>query len=109
MSRQFGEDQQATVGGGGTITAPVHRRPAQMVRDLEHVDRQDIHTRPVRFQVRPRLPVFARAGAVVMGETEVGERRVQMPVGDNYEAVVPLPWGGEHVKRFDVPAGDGEI
>ena len=66
-------------------------------------------TRPVRFHVDPPLPVFARASGVVMGETDQPDQPIQMPVGGEYEAVVPLPWGGEHIERFEVLPGPGEF
>ena len=108
LSAEFGEDQRAHF-GGGSITAPVHRRPVRMCMEGQFNPSQVVATRPVRFQVDPQLPVVARAGDVVIGETQVGEQRIQMPVGYGYEAVVPLPSGGEHVTRFEVPAGDGEV
>lgn len=96
LSQQFKEDQRATLGGWGSITAPVHRRPGPALPSSHD-------TRPVRFDVVPQLPVVALTGAQLMGETDGRHQLLQLPVGHEYEAIVPLPWGGEHITRFRVP------
>jgi hypothetical protein len=108
LGQQFGEDQQAEYGGWGNTFVPIHRRPElRVAQDIESPEDRKRPMRLVRFRVSPRLPVFARAGDAMMGENTVGQRAIEMPVGTNYEAVVPLPWGGgEHIEAFDVPADD---
>ncbi|MBB3753768.1 hypothetical protein FHT44_006290 [Mycolicibacterium sp. BK634] len=104
LSRQYDEDQQATLGGGGVITVPVHRRPSLTMSASEQAD-----TRSTRFVVEPRLPLFTRrrglTGAVVQDEGELEGRALDLVVGREYEAVVPLPSGGEHVQSFVIEPG----
>lgn len=131
LSKQLDEDQVASVGGEGKLTTPVHRRSLPQISQASFsgdsifdreaafdststidFDFEDLtrNTRPVFFHVHPPLPVVARAGDLIIGETAADQKRLQVPVGDGYEAVVPLPWGGELIEPFDVPAsGDGDV
>jgi len=109
LAQRYGEEQVAEFGGGGSSLVAIHRRPELSFRGAGFEESRDVPTRSVRFEVVPPMPVFARAGDVVMGETGEDREPVQMPVGDGYEVVVPLPWGGEYVESLDVPDGGGEL
>jgi hypothetical protein len=104
----YDEDQEATFGGGGSSTVAVHRRPDRGVFGTDMEARAQ-GTRSVRFDIHPSLPVLARAADVVIGEPGNGDDGIDMPIGRGFEAVVPLPWGGEYIEHFDVEPGDGEV
>jgi hypothetical protein len=103
LAESLGEDQQAIPGGWGQLITPIHRR-ARLAPPTSG------KTQPVQVDVRPHVPVVARVNGMVMGEWGASRQPIQLPVGSGYEAVVPLPWGGEHVTPFDVPeTTDGDV
>lgn len=107
LAATYGEVQETTLGGGGSLSVPVHRRPE--VISLGMPADEPAEKRSVRISVDPQLPVMVRmADSVLANETRVHEEAVELYDGV-YEAVVPLPWGGEYVHSFSVERGDGEL
>ena len=110
LAAQYGEEQKATVGGDGDLDVPVHRRPQLIAMDPRDTYLAPVETRSVRLSVRPELPVSVRlAGSILANETQMHkEEAVELVPGD-YEAMVPLPWGGEYIRSFSVKPGDDEL
>ena len=107
LAARYGEVQETTLGGGGKLAVPVHLRPVTtssgMSRDAA------AGTRSVRVAVEPQLPVLVRlADSILANETQMHGDPVELAIGE-YQAVVPLPWGGEYVHPFSVDPGDGEL
>jgi hypothetical protein len=119
LGRQYGEEQRSTVGGDGDLDVAVHRRPEVAAgagmpipawAPTFDVDSPLGQLRFVRISVHPQRPVSVRlAGNILASETRMlTDKPLELAVG-NYEAVVPLPWGGEHVHGFVVTPGDSEL
>lgn len=118
LATQYGEEQRSTLGGDGVLDVPVHRRPEVPAGERMPVpvwapfdpEQAAGQFRFVRISVHPRLPVSVRlADNILATETRMHtDKPVELFVG-TYEAVVPLPWGGEYVSRFSVAPGDAEL
>ena len=107
LAARYDEVQETTLGGGGKLAVPVHRRPETTSSGMT-LDAA-AGTRSVRVAVEPQLPVLVRlADSILANETQMHGDPVELVVGA-YQAVVPLPWGGEYVHSFSVDPGDGEF
>jgi hypothetical protein len=106
LAAQYGEQQDAVLGGSGSIGVPVHRRPRPQrlpTRGARGGPRREVIVHPDR-----PAPVSVRGDAgELVAEYEPGTP-LWLPFGV-YRAVVPLPWGGEHTQRFTVRSGPAPV
>ena len=109
LAAAYEAQQLPTSEGAGSNRAPVHRRPARRRRRLRGggdptptpaVRRTVVITGgPEQLAVEVRGP-----GGAVLADGVTGDA-FEVPLG-RYDAVIPRPWGGEHVHPFTVEAGE---